>query len=205
MARRANNAANDKAGFLAAFIQTGCITTAASAAGISRQTHYKWLNEDEQYRKDWEQAKIDSCESMEAEARRRAISGVPQYKFHQGEVLRRPDICECGAPVEHHTKTKAGRGGCKRTKCTKFLGAPYIEQSYSDTLLIFLMKGNMPERYGDRRTHVIEGGLNPVDLATKQVVIERSVVQLPTETKRTDEPNSGSDSGNSQTNSNDGD
>lgn len=108
--------------FLAAYAETGVITRAAKAAGIAAKTHYRWL-EDESYLADFEEAKQAGIDSLEAEARRRAIEGQRRYKFDaKGKPIIDP-----------------------RT------GEQYFEDVRSDTLLIFLLKGALPQKY---REHV---------------------------------------------------
>lgn len=101
-----------RAAFLAAYRETGTVKAAAKAAGIDRRTHYRWL-EDPAYAESFEDARQEAGEALEDEARRRAIQGVEEPVFYQGEVV-----------------------GFRRR--------------YSDTMLIFLMKGNLPEKYGER-------------------------------------------------------
>ena len=110
-----------KAAFLAAFAECGTILGAVKAAGVARHTHYVWLKKDEQYKKAFRQACRAAGEMLEQEARRRAIEGVVQLKFHAGQPIIDP-----------------------RT------GQPYVELRYSDILLIFLLKGAMPKKYRER-------------------------------------------------------
>jgi hypothetical protein len=98
--------------FLAAYAKIGNISRAAAAAEVSRSLHYRWL-EDEGYRAEFDNAHDEACDSLEAEARRRAEEGVDEPVFYKGEV--------CGTV-----------------------------RRYSDTLMIFLLKGAMPEKYKDR-------------------------------------------------------
>lgn len=112
--------------FLAAYVECGTITGAAKAAGFSNRTHYDWLVDDD-YRKRFDEACKLSAIRLEDEARRRAIEGTHVYKFDKdGEALLDPDT-----------------------------GQPYREMKYSDTLMIFLLKGNNPEKFGDKveQTH----------------------------------------------------
>jgi len=108
--------------FLEAFRTCGTVSHACEAAGISRDSHYKWLAKDPQYAADFADAQKDAIESLEAEARRRAVQGVRRLKFHSktGEPYIDPET-----------------------------GEPYYEHVYSDTLLIFLLKGAAPEKYRD--------------------------------------------------------
>ena len=88
------------------------MSAACRAAGVGRATHYLWMQEDQDYRAAFEEAHATAIESLESEARRRAVDGWDEPVFHDG--LR------CGR-----------------------------KRKYSDTLLIFLMKGAAPEKYRD--------------------------------------------------------
>jgi hypothetical protein len=113
--------------FLAAYAVTGAIGKAADAAGINRCTHSEWMK-DPEYAGLFEEAREAAAEMLESEARRRAIDGVVRLKFCEGEAI-----------VDPHTKE------------------PYREIVYSDTLLIFLMKGAMPQKYCERQEIKHEG------------------------------------------------
>ena len=67
--------------FLRAYAETCNIKLAAQAAGIHRQRHYDWMKDDD-YAKAFDHAKQEAVETLEAEARRRAVDGweVPVYQ-----------------------------------------------------------------------------------------------------------------------------
>ena len=118
-----NKSTRHKKAFLAAFRKCGNITRSAEAAEITRRMHYEWMKADAAYILDFADAQKDATEIMEEEARRRATEGVRKYKFNPktGEPYTNPET-----------------------------GLPYYEHDYSDTLLIFLMKGADPEKYAER-------------------------------------------------------
>ena len=70
---------------------------------------------------------------MEEEARRRAVEGVAKLKFHQGQLIHIPVVDADGQPV-------LAENGEPKQK-------PYVEHEYSDTLLIFLLKGARPKKF----------------------------------------------------------
>jgi len=109
--------------FLEAFRKSGNLSASARRAKATRQGVYERLERDEGFKAAFDDAKRDANESLETEARRRAVTGVLEPVFYQGE--------ECGRI-----------------------------RKYSDTLLIVLMKGNMPDKYRERVTneHTGEGG-----------------------------------------------
>ena len=64
-----------RAAFLAAYRETGNVKPAAEAAQISRSAHYRWVAEPD-YAEEFEQAKADAVDVLEAGARRRAVEGI---------------------------------------------------------------------------------------------------------------------------------
>lgn len=97
--------------FIAAYAVCGTVTQAAEAADVIRQKHYRWLK-NPVYAKAFADCYEEACESLEREARRRAIDGWDEPVYQGGELV-----------------------GTKRR--------------FSDALLIFLMKGAMPDKYRD--------------------------------------------------------
>ena len=71
--------------FLAAFAQLASVTHAAEAAQINRREHYRWLP-DPAYAEAFAEAQQIAIESLEREARRRAVEGVEEPVFHNGRV-----------------------------------------------------------------------------------------------------------------------
>ena len=64
--------------FLAAYRETCNIRLACEAARIGRSSHYRWLEHDPQYAEEFEQAKKDAVDVLEAEARREILLPPPQ-------------------------------------------------------------------------------------------------------------------------------
>ena len=75
-----------QAAFLAAYAQTGIVTKAAQIAGIHRNNHRLWLNDDAEYAEAFQESHQEACDNIEAEMRRRAIEGVQKPVFYKGEV-----------------------------------------------------------------------------------------------------------------------
>lgn len=111
-----------KRAFLLCFAELGMVTGAAKAAGISRRTHYNWLEKEDpdgklsaqavSYKAAFEEAREIAEENLLSEARRRAVEGVEEPVYYQGKI--------CG-----------------------------MKKRYSDSLLIFLLKALKPEKYRD--------------------------------------------------------
>ena len=114
--------------FLAAYAECGNITLAAKMAKIDRTQHYRWLA-DPEYAEQFQAAEEQAVEMLEKEARRRAVEGLKK----KNSIKRKPII-------DPET------------------GEQYVEHEYSDSLLIFLLKGARPEKYRDR--HEIRANVN---------------------------------------------
>ena len=69
-----------------------------------------------------------ATEVLEAEARRRAVTGVRRLKFDKGQAIIDPET-----------------------------GEPYVELDYSDVLLIFLLKARAPEKYRENQNGQQQG------------------------------------------------
>jgi len=135
-----------KRAFLAAIANTASIVRAAEIVRMDRDNHYIWLKKDPEYAAAFEIAWKRGADGLEAEAVRRAHEGVIKPIFHGGkraiDVVQNPD------------------GSIKRDKQGKPMGVPAAVREYSDTLLIFLLKGRNPAIFGDRvrQEHSGEGG-----------------------------------------------
>lgn len=81
--------------FLAALSETGNVTMAASAAGLSRQSLYRHRKTDQAFAEAWAEAERIGVEAMEDEAKRRAFAGYeePVYQGGRrvGEIRRYSD------------------------------------------------------------------------------------------------------------------
>ncbi len=127
-----------RAAFLAAYAKCGNVTEAARLAKVARSQHYEWM-EDSEYAAAFANAHHEACDLLEAEARRRAVEGVQEPVVYQGECSYKPD--------------SLGR------RTNRILTI----RKYSDVLLIFLMKGAMPDKYRDNVKHEISGNVNLIE------------------------------------------
>lgn len=87
-----NRTAENKEKFLAEFARCGRAVQSARAVGITPKTHYHWFEHDAEYRERCEEARQAYCESLEAEADRRAVEGVDKpagwYRGVAGGTVR---------------------------------------------------------------------------------------------------------------------
>lgn len=97
-------------------LKTGCIVSrAASIADIQRAHAYQYRDHHPWFKAAWYEAKEEAMDSLEFEARRRAVDGVDEPVFHMGE--------QCGAKRRYSDTLliflmKAGRPDKYREKVT---------------------------------------------------------------------------------------
>lgn len=114
--------------FLAALAESGNVTAACRAARVARSVVYERLDADPDLGELWDAALDEAADRLETEALRRAVDGVSRPVTHKGELVY--------VPVD-----PAVPDGDK---------VPLVEVTYSDTLLIFLLKAARPEKYRER-------------------------------------------------------
>lgn len=106
--------------FLDTLAKCGNISMAAKAADLSRPGLYARRERDEQFAREWDEAMDKAIDTLEAEAWRRARDGVPEF-------------------------VTTGKGLVMDKE-----GKPVMQNRYSDTLLVTLLKAHRPERFRDR-------------------------------------------------------
>src|SRR5260370_24672686 len=103
-------------GFLKALADTGSVTAAVAAAGSSRSRVYELRKVDPTFAAAWEEAEEVAVDKLEAEARRRAVEGVPEPLVSARKLVRDDD------------------------------GQPIAIRRYSDNSLLALLKAYRPPR-----------------------------------------------------------
>lgn len=119
--------------FLTALARTGNVTMSARAAGISRRTANEYRRHNAAFALVWQDAMDEATDLLEAEMQRRAVEGVVEPVYG-----RRYEVVN-GRSVQ----VSDGKVGEIR--------------KYSDTLLIFALKGNRPEKYKDSHEQAHSG------------------------------------------------
>jgi hypothetical protein len=156
-----------KAAFLTHFRLTGNVTLSAQAAGVERRCHSRWMADDPAYAEAFADAQDEANDQLEAEARRRGYQGVDEPVFGR---LARVERVEDESGVDYVTERYTGVVGTVR--------------KYSDTLLIFLLKANRPEKFKERHEHSgpkggpiqVQPVVDPLDLATdEEIAVLRQV------------------------------
>jgi hypothetical protein len=120
--------------FLAALAGHGNKTAAAKHARVARSTLYAARDTDPRFKAAWDEALDEAADVLEREAVRRATEGTVRKKFTaKGKPIIDPAT-----------------------------GEQYVELEYSDTLLIFLLKGARPEKYRERHQVSHDGQVGQV-------------------------------------------
>jgi hypothetical protein len=137
-----------KGAFLAAYVRTASITKAARAAKIERQLHYRWLNDDPAYPKEFEAAQREAAQILEDEAIRRAHEGIVKPLVYKGRFTykTRPKRDENGEPIRVDGRVQMEE-----------YGAPLAIREYSDGMMMFLLRGFMPAKYRENASLELSG------------------------------------------------
>lgn len=146
--------------FLMALRNTGVVSRAAHAAGISSSLAYTRRKEDADFAAAWDNAIEDATDMLEAEARRRAVEGIEEPVVYQGQLTPIYERDEHGEIVmaEYDTGARTDTGEPimgRRPKQLVIDGKPQwlTVNKRSDALLQFLLKG-LRARYSTERTEV---------------------------------------------------
>ena len=86
------NTAKKRVAFIASLRNSGNVRASCHAVGISRKTAYRWKEKWATFAAEWDEALEDSCDVLEAEARRRGMSVSDRLlmfllKAHRPEVF----------------------------------------------------------------------------------------------------------------------
>lgn len=131
--------------FLTNFEAHGNASQAAKAIGTTMLRIERWVKDDEAFANAIRVAMQVAGNMLEAEARRRAVEGCRKYRFDKGRpVYWQPPEGHPDYEIEEIPEGSYGYPG------TRVKLAHYYELTYSDGLLTTLLKGAMPEKYGDK-------------------------------------------------------
>jgi hypothetical protein len=130
--------------FLHLLASEGVVSSAANLCGVHLATVYRERERNPEFGDAWKAALDVATDTMEREARRRAIEGVNEPVVYQGQLAyvavdAKGEYCPPDAP------------GARLI--------PLTVKKFSDTLLIFLLKGRRPEVFGDKATITHDGSL----------------------------------------------
>lgn len=76
-----------KSQFIRTLAMTGNVTASAEAVGLARHMVYDWRKQDAAFASRWEEALAVAVDALAMEARRRALDGVEEVRYFQGEPI----------------------------------------------------------------------------------------------------------------------
>lgn len=76
-----------KAAFLRTLAKIGNISTAAELCNMARSNHYDWMRDDPEYPALYHAAMETATDKLEEEAQRRAVEGVQEPIYQNGELV----------------------------------------------------------------------------------------------------------------------
>ena len=76
-----------KSRFIRQLATSGNVTASAESAGVARHTVYEWRKHDPVFASKWEDALAIAVDALAMEARRRALDGVEEVRYFQGEAI----------------------------------------------------------------------------------------------------------------------
>jgi len=130
-----------QARFLKEYRESGNIKYSCKVAGIHRSTFYEWRDHDEVFKAQLPDAAEDARDTLEFAAYDRAVKGVESFVVSMGRMVYEeiPMLDDEGKPkLDKHDEPMMKHG------------KPLVERKYSDSLLITLLKANMPKKYKDK-------------------------------------------------------
>jgi hypothetical protein len=92
--------------FLEVYRQTGNVRLSASAAGIDRDAAYRRRQKDQKFAAAWANAREDAIDTLEAEARRRALSTSDTLLIFLLKSLR-PDVYRENVRIDFRREAEA--------------------------------------------------------------------------------------------------
>lgn len=135
---------NQRARFLEHLSQTANVTASAIFADSARRTFYDHREADKDFADAWDEAIEVATDTLEAEARRRAMQGVSRPLVSGGKIVKDD------------------------------AGDPVIIHEFSDTLMLAQLKAHRPTKYRERSSIELGGPNGaPIEIATiRRVIID---------------------------------
>lgn len=146
-------------GFLEALRATGNVAASCRAVGTSSSSAYNLRERDADFANDWDNALEDATDTLELEARRRAVEGVEEPVVYQGQLTPVWERDADGEIVLHKYDTGVVKDGKpimgQRPRQLVIDGRPQwlTIRKKSDPLLMFLLKG-LRKKYGTETTEL---------------------------------------------------
>ncbi len=157
----------------------GIVSRSAKAAGVTSSAVYALKKRDADFAASWDQALEDSADTLEAEARRRAVVGVQEPVVYQGQltpIWARDASGEVVMEAYGATDAKTGEivtlSRPMQARDADGLPAWLTITKHSDALLALLLKGRRKRVFADRTELTgADGGPVTMDATTRRARI----------------------------------
>lgn len=150
--------------FLAALSVRGVLSRAAEDADVDRVTVWRRRESDPEFAKACQDAIELAADTLESEARRRALEGELEPVLYQGQPTYVPEYDEAGYPIVDTVQEERPGFDAKGDPCTQLVavkrhrrkldanGQPILltVRKRSDALLTLLLKGRRKAVFADR-------------------------------------------------------
>ena len=150
--------------FLAALSVRGVLSRAAEDADVDRVTVWRRRESDPEFAKACQDAIELAADTLESEARRRALEGEQEPVLYQGQPTYVPEYDEAGYPIVDTVQEERPGFDAKGDPCTQLVavkrhrrkldanGQPILMtvRKRSDALLTLLLKGRRKSVFADR-------------------------------------------------------
>ena len=155
--------ADDKEAFLAALREMPNISRAARLLGREPRNMRYYKANDPAFSEAWDEALKQGIELMEEIAHKRAFYGTDKPLTHQGQLTYQRDFAaQVVDPETGELRTVAPHEAPYKRDANNNL-IPLTVAEVSDTLIQFMLKAHMPEKYRERQDINVTGS---IDIAT---------------------------------------
>lgn len=156
-----------KSTFLEHLRVTGNVSFSAQMAGISRFAVYRNRDKNDKFKAAWDDAVDEAMDVLELEGRRRAFEGCPKPVVTKGGdlvMVLRDRSGNIMPPPPPNVEIPKG-----------WTLQPLILNEYSDTLLIFLLKGGRPQKFRENIKHQVVGDKDE----PLRLIVDTGLVKMP--------------------------
>lgn len=136
------------------------IARAARKANFSRQVAYNYRGLDPAFAASWDAALAESLERMEEIAHRRGFEGHAKPLVHQGQLTYQRDYAAKEIDPENGQLRYVDPMNAPYKRDTDGQLIPLTVPEVSDTVLMFMLKAHLPDKYRERTDLNVSGTID---------------------------------------------